>query len=179
MIKTLIVSVMVILMSGSVVAYNAGLGYMSNLPKECYGLSFIQLREGVGIAIDFRADWNTPTKANSYGTITKYKAESVFSDIQTSEKISNTGIGTALTFPLADSVYGFVGLVFYTQKTYLKYYDSYQILSSSGDYWIQGKDKKTIRVQGGLVFRNDKTYILVGISGEPIGVMVGFGVLFF
>ncbi len=64
-------------------------------------------------------------------------------------------------------------------QTYRKYYDELHILSSDGDYWVEGDDRTYFNILGGLLIPLDKKWLLqLGGEMNPSGATMGVGCMY-
>ena len=94
----------------------------------------------IGGFMIFRSSLNTPNTDMLMDNISYYEAKYTFNDAERDKLTEFTEYGAGVNYSYKDELRIGFGLIYTAINIYKKFYDKYQILGSSGEYYVKPQD---------------------------------------
>jgi len=149
-----------------------GLGISLSIPQFGYGVSAFTIgpRSRFGWYIDIQGTFDTVTGRDDYYNKSETWAGTTIGDEKQAETEVLTAIHAGASFYISPQMLGFIAPGLSIIKYYAKYYDPLEILSSNGNYYVNGEhqDSYLPGLVGGMLIKLDNPYF----SGTTISFSV-------
>jgi hypothetical protein len=160
------------------------LAFVSNINEAPIGAGLYWVRSGkvsVGAYADVKFSRTQISRLDSYhGNVTLKDAEVIYGDAQIGEAKSILMANVGLTHKTSDGVAVYAGVGYTWESSYKQFYDPYEILGDSGQYYVEdpGASNNRLNINGGMLITAGHWAALIGYDTSPGSLNLGLGIYF-